>query len=370
MLEMSVEFLFMIMTIIGCFSLLLEKNLTWMAHVSGVCLIILVAMFFSNINIIPSEHILYDFFTQKTVLIGIILMTMGLNFKEIINLPKKIILLFFIGAMGTILGGIFAAFLTYPYLGENAFKVAAQLSASYIGGGENAVAIKNMLDIQNELFISAFAFDNIMTTIWFFVTLSYAKPSIQNAKQSNDSDKDINRFDGAPLYLTEFLITLGLAFLIFELSTYLSIFLGIHKILVATIFALIVGQIPFLKGRIYLSYMMGSILFVYFFFSIGAISSLKEISKIPISIIIMPVVIVLTQALCMIIFGKILKTNSLESSICSQSLVGGPATAVAVAQAKKSKEGITLGLLLGLLGYGIGSFCGVFVYKISKMIIE
>ncbi|MBF0311893.1 MAG: DUF819 family protein [Oligoflexia bacterium] len=366
---MSAEILLIFICVVGGFSLFLERNLTWMAHVSGVCLVIIIAMLLSNLGIIPANHHLYDFFTGMPVSVALILMALGLNFKDVLKLPRKVTYVFLIGALGTSVGGLIAAILTYPHLGEDALKIAAQLSASYVGGGENAVAIKNILQTKNELFVTAFAFDNIITTAWFFVTLAIAKPALNEEKQSDDGN-EINRFDGAPLFLTDFLITLSIAFITNSVSEYLSPILGIHRILLMTSLALLIGQIPQLKRRVSLSYLMGSILFVFFFFSIGAISNFKEISNIPLSIIIMPIVIVFTHAIFMLLASWIFKTNSLQNAVCSQSLIGGPATAVAVAQAKRSKEGITLGLILGLLGYGIGTYCGMLVFHLALPICK
>jgi uncharacterized membrane protein len=364
---MSVMMLFTIMSLVGFTSLYLEKNLTWMAHVSGVCLVIIVALLLSNLGVIPSNHEIYDYFLSYPILVALILMSLGLSLKEVIKLPKKILFSFILGALGTSIGAIVAAILAYPSLGENAFKVSAQLCASYIGGGENAVAIKNILNVEDELFIATFAVDNVLTTVWFFVTLSYASPSIE--KNNEKENSDVRSFDGAPFVLTNFLLTLSVALVILNLSIFLNPILGIHKILLMSLLSIFVGQIPSLRPYLNLSYLMGSLIFIFFFFSIGAISRLEDVSKIPTIVLAMPFVIVFIHALFMLLAKKLFKLTTLEASICSQSLIGGPATAVAVAQAKRSKEGIGIGIILGLLGYAVGTFFGVGVAYIAKFLL-
>ncbi|MBF0207652.1 MAG: DUF819 family protein [Oligoflexia bacterium] len=347
---------------------MLERNFTWMTYVSGVCLIIVVAMLLSNLGIIPTNHPLYDFVFGVPVSMALILVSLGLSFKDVQKLPKKVLWIFLVGAIGTATGGLIAAIIAYPHLGDNALKIAAQLSASYIGGGENAVAIKKILQTKNEIFVTTFAIDNVVTTAWFFITFAFAKPILNEEKQSNHrgaEKTEINRFDGAPFFLTDFLITLSIAFIINFISEYLSPKLGIHRILLMTSLALLVGQITYLKAKITLSYLMGSIIFIFFFFSIGAISSFKEIAAVSFYVVIMPIIIVTIHALFMILGICLLKTNPLQSAICSQTLIGGPATAVAIAQAKKSEEGITLGIILGLLGYAFGTYAGMIVFHLA-----
>lgn len=356
------------MCVTGFVSSYLEKNLTWMAHVSGVCMVIIVSLLLSNIGLIPSSHQLYDFFLSEPVLVALILMTLGLSIKEIKNLPLKTLILFSVGAIGTCVGGLLAALVAYKSLGDDAFTVAAQLSASYIGGGENAVAIKNIFQINNELFVTAFAIDNVITTIWFFITLTYAPPAKLEAKSGNETS-DVKPFDGTPFILSDFLLTLSVAFIIFHISSYLNSVVGIHKILLMTVFSIFTGQINPLRKKLTLSYLIGSLIFIFFFFSIGAISSFQGIAKVPLAVIAMPAIIVFVHAVFMLVAQRILRVDSLTVSVCSQSLIGGPATAVAVAQAKRSSSAITLGLLLGLLGYAIGTFCGVGVFHLAKIFI-
>ena len=63
----------------------------------------------------------------------------------------------------------------------------------------------------------------------------------------------------------------------------------------------------------------------------------------------------------LLIFGKIFKFKIEEIVICSNASLGGPSTAAAVAAGKGWKELITPAILVGVLGYIVGNYLGVFV---------
>ncbi len=82
----------------------------------------------------------------------------------------------------------------------------------------------------------------------------------------------------------------------------------------------------------------------------------------------MPFIIISTQAAVIIKTAKFLKINSMALSITSRSLIGGAGTAVAVAQAKKYEQGISLEIILGVFEYSIANFLGYFVFNILQFL--
>ena len=127
------------------------------------------------------------------------------------------------------------------------------------------------------------------------------------------------------------------------IAEYLAKHVGyLHKILWLSLLTLIAGHIPFLKELYKPGYVIGAILFSGFFFAAGAISDISEVLKLPTIIIAIPFIILFIHALFIIIAAKILKINNMTLFITSQTLIGGPGTAVAIAQAKKWKSGVSI----------------------------
>jgi Predicted integral membrane protein len=345
----------------ACF--ILEEKAKWLAKIGAVCLIIIVAMLLSQLQIVPTQHTLYDFLQGPTVLLSLVLLTIGLNLNEVKKLHWKTLSLFVFGASGSVFGGIMAGIIAAPSLGTDAYKLAAQLTASYIGGGENAVAMQKILEIPQEQFVAVFAVDNIVTSIWMAITIWFA---------SNNKDKSIvgekgggfSQFAG-DIKVANVIGTIFIGLTVVLLSTLAAKHLGgLHKILWMSLIALSIGQIQSLKEYLKPAYLLGSVLFSGFFFSIGAVSDLSAISALPVALIAMPFIVVGVHAIFIGGAYFMLKTTRSTASVLSQSLIGGPATAVAVSQAIGWKQGVSLGLILGVLGYAIANFIGVAVHSI------
>ncbi len=347
-------------TSVVCYGL--ERKVAWVGHVSSVCMIILAAFILSALNLMPKSHHVYDVFLSDCVPIALVLMVIGLDLTEVIKLPKHLITLFAMGSLGTLTGSFIAGKLAYKEMGENGYKIAAQLAASYIGGGENAVAMKEIINIPNDLFVTVFAVDNLVTSLWIVLTILLGRTTTTNLYEMEDKS---NRDDGFRIEIIDILLSIFLAFGVVLLSGLLSKYIGfMHKVLYLSIIALAIGQVPAIRNRIRPAYLLGTILFCGFFYSIGAISDIDKIIGLPKMTILMPFIIVFVHGIFIILTTMLLKIGSIEMSVVSQTLIGGPATAVAVAQTKGWRVGISVGLVLGVLGYAIGTFLGSFVYSL------
>jgi uncharacterized membrane protein len=344
----------------------IERKIAWISHVSSVCLLILFAMLLSQIGIVPKQSELYDFLQGPLLLIALVMMIVGLQLNDILKIPMKIILIFIMGAFGSILGGLFSGYIASKELGVDAYKLAAQLTASYIGGGENAAAMQKIYDIPHNYFVAVFAVDNIVTTLWLVFAICFGN---DKNKEVSIIEHDTSNYDGISSNIISIMACLFVSLGVVVLAGLASQYIGyMHKILWISIFALIIGQISILKEYLKSAYIIGSIIFSGFFFSMGAISDLREVLQLPIIIIAMPFIVVSVQAIFIISGAYLFKMSRISTMITSQALIGGPATAVAVAQARKWDAGITIGIILGVFGYATANFLGVFVYNILQFI--
>lgn len=362
-----------IMLITGLVAYSLEKKVNWLTYFSAVCLMVLTALIFSTVGVVPSKSPVYDFFLGPMVPVILASMILGLDIQQIKKLPKNVLGAFFVGVLGTTLGGMVAALVGAIDQGPDAAKLAAQLTASYIGGGENAVAMRTILDIPSEKFVACFALDNILTSAWMMVTVIGVKgddPGKIKQKSSLPDVVTLIETEGYPARIVDFFTTFVAALGATLLSRYISDTLGFfHPLVYLTVVALMIGQIPFVKNHLKQSYLIGSMAFAPFFFAMGAISNIHDIASVPKSVLLMPLIVVVVHALVIYVGSRRIVSRS-EMAIASQSLIGGAGTAVALAQGTNWKEGISLGLILGTLGYIIANYLGLFVYSISLKLIH
>lgn len=366
---MSTITLFFIMVLICTTAMFLERAASWLAHISGLSIIILSALILSSLGVIPHQSALYNFFTGKAVLAGMALVLFSFNFKDLIALPKRILLIYIIGIAGTIVGGLFAIWLGITFLSSDAIKLGGQLISSYIGGAENDVAIKQALNVPDNLFTSVFAIDNILTSIWMVFTLLLAG----RPKLSNEEENDINfiteddKVNAANVF--SILFSMLAASFVLIIANYIYDYTQfISPVLYLTILALGIGQIPQFRKWLAPSYRMGCVLFIFFFFAIGAISNITVIANLPIAVMLMPIIVLSIHGLVIFSSAWLLNIPFLETSVTSQALIGGPSTALAFAQAKNWKQGIPIAMVLGLLGYCIANFIGIITYEILMLL--
>ncbi|BBH52810.1 DUF819 family protein [Fluviispira sanaruensis] len=364
---MSLQLLLLIVFGSALICYAIERRVAWIAHVSSVCLLILFAMLLSQIGIVPSQSELYETLQGPIVLIAIVMMTLDFKFQDILKVPFKIVIVFLFGIFGSLLGGLIAGAVSANSLGINAYKIAAQLTASYIGGLENAAAMQKLLDIPNNYFIAVFALDSVVTSLWLIICIWYGSDKGEDIKIA---ENDGSAYDGVKVSIVSLLVCLFVSLGLVMLADFLAKNIGfMHKILWLSILALCAGQLPFFKNHFKPAYVLGAILFAGFFFSVGAVSDLKAILHLPKMLIFIPIIIIFTHALFIIVSARIFKLNKIALSITSQALIGGPGTAVAVAQVRKWKSGVAIAIILGVLGYSIANFFGAFVFNFLQYLL-
>ena len=135
-------------------------------------------------------------------------------------------------------------------------------------------------------------------------------------------------------------------------------------VLLITVLALIVAtafpkQVEKLSGH----REAGNVLMFIFLASVGAGADIwKLIENAPV-LFLFASVIITVHLVILFGIGKILKLDLAELAMASAVLVGGPASAPALASAKGWRDLLIPGLLLGSLGYAVGSFIGVSVVE-------
>ena len=107
-------------------------------------------------------------------------------------------------------------------------------------------------------------------------------------------------------------------------------------------------------------YEVGMLLLNFFFIASTIEADMKEMFAQGPWLFIFCAITFFVQLVLLLGGGKLFKFNIEEIVICSNASLGGPSTAAAVAGAKGWKELITPAILIGVLGYIIGNYLGIF----------
>lgn len=104
---------------------------------------------------------------------SLILLCLGIDFKGVLNLGPKALIMFFAATVGIILGGPIALLLiTYlvpgviPVSPDELWRGLSTVAGSWIGGGANQTAMKEIFDVSDNLFGTMIVVDVVVANIW------------------------------------------------------------------------------------------------------------------------------------------------------------------------------------------------------------
>ncbi|MCB0582534.1 MAG: DUF819 family protein, partial [Phaeodactylibacter sp.] len=104
---------------------------------------------------------------------SLVLLCLSIDFKGILNLGPKALIMFFAATTGIILGGP-VALLIIDYLApglvqaspDEVWRGLSTVAGSWIGGGANQTAMKEIFNVSDNLFASMIVVDVVVANIW------------------------------------------------------------------------------------------------------------------------------------------------------------------------------------------------------------
>lgn len=339
-------------------------------------LVILFTAVVANLGLIPSASNsipLYDGIFTYLAPISIFYLLLGVNLNSIKKAGAPMIILFLIGSLATTLGVLIAWYLISPQdiLGEDGKIIAGMLTGTYTGGSVNFNAVALEFDFQERgiLYAGTIAVDNVITTIWIIVTLSF--PAILRTfwkdKKVQTATPTLAAEDKEHLnfYSLIWLLFLGIfAYYISELIT--NFFPQIPSILTLSTIGILLAQTRFVQG-LKGNHFLGLYLVYIFLAVIGAyceISSVIELKEVGLTLLIFASIAVFLHGILVILLGSFIYRDWEMISIVSQANIGGGTTAIALAETFDRNELILPAILVGTLGNALGTYLGFLVVYI------
>jgi len=388
--------LWSIITFWAAFSIYLEQKYDWAARVSGAIIALVGALILSNLKIIPTASPVYDQVWGYVVPLAIPLLLLKCNIKKIWRESGRILIIFLISSVGTMIGAVVGYNLLKNLVPELT-KVAAMMSGSYIGGGVNFVAMADSFSVPGELVSAAVVADNLLMALYFFVLIIipstalfrklYPHPHVDMVESTAIEEGETvasSYWKGKEISLKDMAFAIATAFFIVAVSSEIAKFLGGlipttntvlqmangilgNKYLIITTISMILATVKSdFFGEIAGSQEIGTFLIYLFFVVIGVPASIGLIiQKSPLLLVFCAIMVIINMAVTFT-FGKILKYDLEEIILASNANIGGPTTAAAMAISKGWTKLIAPIMLVGTLGYIIGNYFGIFMGNILR----
>lgn len=348
---------------------------TVLKHFGTALLIIAVTALVANLGIIPSSTNpppVYDQIFSVIAPLSIFFLLLECDLAAIRSAGIPILVMFFIGSLGTVIGVLVGAYVCggAAVIGEFFPQLAGMFTGTYTGGSINfnAVALEYNINQEGNLYTGAVAIDNIWTALWMIATIGLPKLlwtklprrkqaiASENAAPSNPEDKEVVN----PFHLG-ILISLGLLALI--VSEHLddllaTLHVNVPSILILTTLSLLLAQLPIIK-KLSGSRILG-ITGIYLFLAvIGAycdFSTLGTMGHLAVDLFIFVSAVVIVHGLFTFGIGALLKFDWDIVAIASQANVGGSGSALALARSLNREELLLPAILIGTLGNALGTY--------------
>ena len=372
-------------------SIYLEQKYEWASRVSGAIIALVGAMALSNLGIIPLDAPTYDVVWDYAVPIAIPLLMFQCDIKKVWKESGKMLIIFLIGSIGTVAGAIIGFQLLknqIPHLAE----VAGMMTGSYLGGGVNLVAVSSSLNTPGETISATVVADNLLMALYFLalVTIPSLKffrdkfrhpyvDKVESASADENTTAAAAYWKGKEISLKDIAFSIAISIAIVTISGIVGNFFG-HVIpktnkfmelvntllsskylLISTFTIILVSSLPKFFESINGAQEIGTFLIYLFFVVIGVPASIMMIVKNAPLLLVFCFIMVFTNMLFSFIGGKILNYSVEEIIVASNANIGGPTTAAAMAISKGWVDLVGPAMLIGVFGYGIGTYLGITV---------
>lgn len=352
----------------------------WFKKVSGILVTMLLMSVLSMTGVVPVASNsavkvdVYDLVFNYFIPLAIPMMLMGSNISRILREGGKLLIAFLVGAMGVVLGCFIAFYLID--LGDDSANTAGVIAATLIGGSMNFIATGEILNFSTRpLFSTTIAVDNFVASA--YVLLLFAIPTMKFlarffAKPKEENEIEISSGDDEkyPITLERIAISLLIAAVIATAGNLLSnLIQKIYvtrmstSILIITVLAVLTANLfpKQLKKLEDTAFSLGLFLMYVFLAVIGATTNLADVLHVGPAVLGFYMIIMFFHLIFLVSLAKLFKFDVYEVIVSSAANIMGPSVAAPMAASLGQKKLITPGILVGILGYVIGTFIGVSV---------
>lgn len=350
----------------------------WFGVLPGVLFTILLGALFVSIKLLPSGSDqdlnvpVYNFAFTYLIPFSIPLLLFNVQLKRIFKESGRLMILFLIGAASVFIAAVVAGFIFD--LGPETHKLAAVYTATYTGGSVNFMAVAKIFDFEkSQLFTASVVVDNVFTII--FIMFLFLLPGLKLLQpyfpKADRGEADTVSASEA-LISEPYLVTLSKAFCVSAiivaagfllappLETLLGTSLSLDVLIITILIIIIANTFPgFCRPLEVVSFPLGMFMLYFFLAVIGATCDLGALLSASPQVLLFAIVIMFFHLAIILILGKVLNFSLEDIAIASGANIGGVSIAAPMAATFEMKKAVTPAILIGIMGYVVGTFLGI-----------
>jgi len=346
-------------------------------------------MVMSTMGWLPEQSAVYVFLTTYVLSACLILLLLNINLPAIFRLGRVSLTAMAVGAAGIAVGAVVAYSIFARWLPPETWKGIGALSASWIGGSANMLAVKEGLQTPDSVFAPMVIVDTVITYSWMGILVALV--TFQDRWDNwVGADKaalaDVNRrlsemntgleVGGrtAPIWHGIWLLGFGLAigWLCLKAGERLPEWRNAGltatgwSFLLVTFVGVIFSLTPISRLERFGASQWGYLCLYLLLAAIGSKARLQYILKAPL-LVVMAYVWVLVHAAILATYGFFCRVPMFFLVTSSQANIGGTASTPIVAGVYQPRLA-TLGLLLAIAGNVIGTYAGMLIAQACRWV--
>ena len=354
------------------------------SHLTGAVSAILAAIAAANMKIIPHSAPAFDFVFSYFVPVLIPLFLFKANLRHMLFETTRMTVAFLVASVGTIIGVIIAVGLLDlsalataanidPELREAG--IAGLFTSTYIGGSVNYAALGEITGLRTDasFFSAATATDNLFSAVFLSVLALLPGWSWLARRFTTHEHGEEVEAEQTSERISSMSLTLALAAAI----SFVAIGDGITgaigmpslRYAIITLLVLIAATaFPHWMERLHGAFEIGVGLAFVFFAAIAAGANLQAMVEIAPILIVLVVILLSVHLVVLLGVGRLFRLTIPELVTASNAAVLGATTAPALAAARGWHDLVTPGVLVGVLGYALGTFAGTAIFHLWGLV--
>lgn len=375
-------------------------------YVPALLLCYFVPSLFSTAGVISGDHSKTLYYVASRYLLPacLVLLCLSIDLKGVLRLGPKALIMFFTGTIGILLGGPLVLMLGLMWFPEVIITEGADatwrgfttVAGSWIGGGANQTAMKEVFEVGDDIFSAMVAVDILVANVWLAVLLWMAG-------ESDEIDKKLKADNSAIKALqqkmadyqaqiakvpttTDLMSLLGIGFFVTGMAHLAADFIApalgdnypflkrlsldsqfFWLIVLVTITGLIMSFTPLRRLEGVGASKVGSVFLYILVATIGMKMDLLAIFDMP-QLFLLGAIWLAFHGFLLIGMAKLIRAPVFFLAVGSQANVGGAASAPVVASAFHPSLA-PVGVLLAVFGYAVGTFaawlCGLLMQAVA-----
>ncbi len=362
----------------------LEGKYSAVKKVGAVLICYGIGLFIGNTGLLPHGAEKYqNLLSNITVPLALPLILFSMDIKAWISQAGKTFTSLIIGVISVVVM-IFTGYWIFRGNINEIWQVAGMLVAIYTGGTPNMAAMKTALNVNNELYILTHTYEVALGAIYLIFILSiaqkvfllflppYKSPLATNVNNNLNLDEEFDSYSG--FFRRKTFLPLMAAFGISVAILGISYFLGnlfpadyrtAAIILLITSFSIGLSFVPKIKA-IKKTFQLGMYIILIFCIVVSSMADLQKLSNISFSLFYYVGLVMYGSHFLHAFIARFFKVDADTVIISGIALVCSPPFVPVVAGALKNREIIFTGLVVGIAGYAIGNYLGVFIAYLLK----